>query len=50
MGAMAGHKMWVEPGVLTPEAISHAKRQLEDIYKRVTSPVKDLVRKLNKEK
>lgn len=49
-GAMAGHKTWAEPGRLTLEAIIHAKRQLEDIYKQATSPVRDLVKKLNEEK
>lgn len=49
-GAMAGHKIWAEPGVLTPEAINHAKRQLEEIYKRVTGPVRDIAKKFNEEK
>lgn len=50
-GAMAGHKVWAQPGVsLTEEAVDCAKRQLVDIYKKVTSPVKDLVKKLNKKK
>lgn len=43
-----GHKIWAEPGItLTEEAIACAKRQLVEIYKRVTSPVKDLVKRLN---
>lgn len=43
-----GHKVWAEPGItLTEEAIGCARSQLVAIYKRVTSPVKDLVKRLN---
>lgn len=50
-GAMAGHEVWAEPGVrLTEEAIARGKRHLVEIYKRESSLVKELVKKLNKKK
>lgn len=46
--AMAGHKVWKEDGVFTEAALASARLQLVDIYKSVTSPVKDLVKQLNR--